>query len=278
MRTLIGTLLVLSAVPGARAQQPASPAFDVASVKRSPAPGGPNGPIAISMVGPRNGQFVATNMAVRALVAYAFSVPIARVVGGPGWIDSDRYEITARPPQSSPPTQNARMEGLLRALLLERFALATHTEMRQASIYTLVRGRADRLGPQLAPSALDCASGGPPFIPPRPGSASAEPPLRCNMTIGSDGKTTTMRGAVSVQDFARTLTSRLGAPVTDATGLTGRYNLTLRFATGDVTTTEPSEWPLLPDAIREQLGLKLETSRASLDFIVIDRIEQPTEN
>jgi hypothetical protein len=68
MRPLIVALLVLSAVPGARTQEPASPVFDVASVKRSPAPGGPSEPIAISMVGPRNGQFVATNMAARALV------------------------------------------------------------------------------------------------------------------------------------------------------------------------------------------------------------------
>src|SRR6185503_18225879 len=83
-------------------------------------------------------------------------IDAARIVGGPSWIDTDRFDITAK---AAAPTSPAQLTLMLRTLLADRFKLAAHTEMRDDSIYALVMARSDgRLGPNLHPAAADCAT------------------------------------------------------------------------------------------------------------------------
>jgi uncharacterized protein (TIGR03435 family) len=267
---LTAWLVLVGAVSAAR--QEAAPAFDVVSVK--PAAGSAL-QVAVSTIGFQNGHFTGINQSVRRLLVHAYEWPAARIAGGPGWIDTDRFDIGAR---AAAVTPDAHVRLMVRSLLRDRFQLSVHTEMREATVYTLARVRADRLGPRLVPSTLDCSNGGPPFDPPQKGQSVADLPRRCTMATFSDRRSTTYRAAVPISELAHTLSARLSTAVTDQTGLTGRYDIDLRFAPDSLSRAEPSEWPVLMRAIQEQLGLRLQSSKAPVEFLVIDRIERPSEN
>ena len=152
-------------VPGAtvlRAQDQAPerlPTFEVASVKENT-----SGESRAPMRTQPGGRFVATNVLLKGLIADAFldAQPLAfsRVLGGPEWIGSTRYDIVAKAStefQLSPDGPPRELLLMLRSLLQERFKLSAHRETRELPIYQLVVARADgRLGPQLRPSAVDC--------------------------------------------------------------------------------------------------------------------------
>jgi uncharacterized protein (TIGR03435 family) len=276
MRTALvaGAALVMVTV-GAAGQMPV---FDAASVK--PHVGGPP----VALMGTRGDQFTATNMPVRQLVAYAFALPASRVVGGPGWIDQDRFDITARPPEGAPPEQ---IRLMVRALFADRFKLATRRQMREATVYSLVRSRPDRLGDRIVPSTLDCAAvSAIPVTPPIPGQTidqMAAAPRRCTVSTFSNGTTTIMRaGRITMEDLARTLTQRLDTPVTDRTGLAGAFDFDLRYAAllsqPAIPPPDADQAPPIFTALSEQLGLRLEPAKAPLEFIVIDRVERPEAN
>jgi hypothetical protein len=136
------------------AQGPSSPVFEVASVT-------PNEVGGVSVLGQAGGRFTAKNVTARELlrVAYGTAGPLedTRIVGGPGWTGSDRYDLLAKIPDNAPPQLVALM---LRSLLAERFHLVVHTESRNLPIYALVMSGADgKLGPQLRP-VQDCGPSG----------------------------------------------------------------------------------------------------------------------
>jgi uncharacterized protein (TIGR03435 family) len=159
-------------------------------------------------------------------------------------------------------------------LLADRFKLTTHMEKREMPVLWLVLANKDgRLGPKLHRSTADC-----PLLPP----AGAAPPPVCIMGLTRASLTT---GGSPMIAFLNVFSQITGKTVVDRTGLTGLFEADLQWTpdapfTGAPETIQPYDpnGPSFTTAIREQLGLRLENRRDSVDVLVIDRIERPTEN
>ena len=280
-RRAIVTAAVATAI-GAEslAQSPAgsSVTFEVASVKPNVSRSG-----ASNSNEPRGG-YVATNMSLRRLIAIAYRMRLPtdreRIVG-PSWIDEARFDVNARTPAGA---RTEQVPDMLRALLADRFQLAAHTETRETPVYALVRARTDgQFGPQLTRSSLDCSkpgafrsgAGGP------DAAAVIETP-QCGIISNVDGNGAVMRGGGrSMADLAGNLTGRVNRDVIDRTGLSGTYDFVLRWTPENFQNTAGNAGPsqdgtLIFTALQEQLGLKLETQRGPVDFLIIDKIERPT--
>lgn len=290
-------------VPGPsplHAQAPAPealPRFEVASVKENV-----SGPGRMSAQTPGGGRLVMTNNPLKLLIAEAYIGPqpfvMSRVLGGPEWIESARYDINAKasaPFQPSPGGPPREMLLMLRSLLEERFKLVTHRETREMPIYELVLVKPDGTpGPGLRRSPNDCDAiiaavrgGAPP-----PARQPNEPPP-CGAMRGPAG---VLAGGVEMPQFASMLSLALadaggggreqGRLVVDKTGLTGRFAFGLRWTPIVMPTAPPPpDLPLPPIdpngpslfiAMEEQLGLKLQPATGPLDVVVIDSIERPT--
>ena len=276
-------------VPAARAepqaaaatlQTPAAQAADVAFEVASIRPNRSGSTAASSNSG--KGRLSVTNQTALALIAQAYGVRRDRLVGGPAWLDAERFDIAARAPENTPDNQIAPM---LRSLLAERFKLSVRTEMRDQPVYALVLANRDgRLGPNLKAStecdAKAMSSGvGSPGLLPRIDQPSTQTP--CGMRSISDGRGVFITaGARPLSDLARSLDGRADRFVIDRTGLTGTYNFELRFGRPDVQAVagQDGDLPIVFTALQEQLGLKLESDRGPVEFLVIDRVERPTEN
>ena len=277
MVALLGGTVVRTPALAQETNTPASaPAFEVASVKPNTSGSGS------SSARSGKGSFTIVNQPLRMLIVNAYGVRPDRVVGGPGWIDDMRYDVTARAPENTPDNQLSLM---MRTLLAERFKLVARTEVRDQPVYALVLARPDgRLGPDLKPST-ECSkapqSSGPrafglgaPSTPPVPGQLPG-----CGMRSFSDGRGSMMEaGARSLADLARALDGTGGRVVVDRTGLTGTYDFQLRFARENLQSpaTADSDFPTVFTALQEQLGLKLESQRGPVEFLVIDSVERPT--
>lgn len=150
---ICSTILV---APGLRAQMPQT--FEVASIRRNLTGNQQGGGLAAPQPG---GRFMAIGVTVRRLVADAYDG--LQVVGGPAWIDTDRFDVQARADGERSPTEIARM---LRPLLADRFALLVHTETREMPVYVLTAARPDgRLGPRLRESDATCTADARNFFP-----------------------------------------------------------------------------------------------------------------
>jgi len=276
---LLSVVMVVTAL----AQTPERvPTFEVASVKRNT-----SGDSRAPMRTQPGGRFVATNVLLKFLIAAAFGMPDppslidARILGGPEWIGSERYDINAKANIEFRPSPDGPARELLlmiRSLLEERFKLKAHRETRELPIYELVLARADRrLGPEMRKPAADCdaaiAAGIPP--PRQPG----EPPP-CGLM---GGPARTIAGGATMAQLAANLSVRLERLVVDKTGLTGRFAFNLAWTPDRMPTAEPPagvlpvdpNGPSLFTALQEQLGLKLEPARGPVDVLVIDRVEHP---
>jgi uncharacterized protein (TIGR03435 family) len=263
-----GVLLLagLVAVASARAQSPAAPAFEVASVK--PNTSGDSS----SRTSGRDSSFIATNTTVKMLILTAFNVKGFQLAGGPAWIESERFDVNGRPPEG---VKYSR--AMLRTLLEARFKLVTHTETREQPIYALVLARPDgRLGPQIKPTAtLDCT--------PAPGANPAGPlvsPCGLNSTVGGAAGKLTAVGQ-PLEGLAATLGNfELGRQVIDRTGLTGKYDFELQWSSDTLramgTTDAAAAAPGVFTALQEQLGLRLDSQRGPVEFVIIDSIDRPT--
>ena len=285
-------LIGRAAVP-IRGQEPERlPRFEVASVKPTTGPTGERGQ--------PGGRYTATRT-LRFFIADAFffgtPLQMSRVIGGPAWIDSDRYEINAQaatPWQRSPDGPPRELFLMIRSLLLDRFKLRTHMETRELPIYELVLARPDgALGPQLRRSTVDCdaliaavqAGGSPPARQPN------EPPPCGAMR----GPARVLAGGIPMSQFANMLTfvmADANGPagqadarlVVDKTGLSGRFAFTLAWTPERIPDAAPPpgvppidpNGPPLVTALQEQLGLKLQPARSPMDVVVIDGVEQLT--
>ena len=250
-------LLAGSALVSAQSPPPGGLAFEVASVKPNVS-GSYN-----STTRTVPGGFQATNTQLEPLIAYAYDVRPNQIAGAPGWTQSSRFDIQAR--TTGEPSGND-IRHMLRTLLAERFKLILHTETREQPIYALLAARDDsRLGADVKPSTRDCSGG----------------PTPCGVNMTTDGRGGALRGtAISLHDLAGTLTGIVGRTVVDRTGVTGAFDVTLRFTRDSTTADRPTgvagDAPSIFSALQEQLGLKLESSRGPVEFLVIDRVEQPT--
>jgi uncharacterized protein (TIGR03435 family) len=280
--------------------QAPGPEFEVASIKRNTSPTPTPGP----PPNPAGGQITLTWLPARFLATRAYpdlTTPLV-VEGLPAWADSERYDVTVR---FRPGATAAAQAAMWNTLLADRMKLRAHYESRSRAGYTLVLARADgRLGPQIRPSTIDC----PPVDPAKP--AAPNPVVReIASTVLSERRAPNAQeeatlmsqcgasgindrlyaGSTDIKGLMQSIAflGRLDGPITDATGLDGRYSIKLwtSRATAPLTAAagpaaEPAldEAPPLFTALQDQLGLKLERTTIEGKVLVVDHIERPTEN
>ena len=263
----------------AQSQTPAGTrlTFEVASIKRNVS-GDPGASIRVQP----GGQITVTNNSLYNLIRNAYGTQRFEMIPGanlPSWIDSDKWDILAKPPAGAPEVQE-QMQLRLRSLLEDRFKLVARREMREMPIYELVVVRSDgQLGKQIKPSGDECAAQG------RARAAGEQPPPMppggfCGTR--SNNGTVSMKG-VPLSNFVRNLGGMTGRFVIDKTGLTGPYDLDLQWtpdpaAGGPQAAPGPGDGASLFAAIQEQLGLKLEAKRGPVEVLIIDSAERPTED
>ena len=253
------------------------PSFEVASVKQNR-----SGEFFGSFGYEPGGQLVVVNNPVRTLIRSAYSVQNYQILGGPEWTSSDRYDVSARA-AGNPSAEQLKL--MLRRLLGERFKLVARRETREIPIYALVSAQPGRpVGPDLRRAAVDCRAiaadaekrGIAPQLPQPQGSRPA-----CG-TRSSPGLM--MGTGVSMADVAGNLAGPAGRMVVDKTGLSGSWDLDLKYVSDQPSPPIPGLPPALSDgaslftALQEQLGLKLESQVAPVDVLTIVSIERPTEN
>jgi len=224
------------------------------------------------------GTFLASNMLLRDLIAFAYGLEPFQIEGAPGWIGDMRFDVTLKAdanvgPVAIGPTPIGLQ--LARVVLAERFAFQAHRETRERPVFALVRTRQDgSLGPRFKQSATDCAAlaieagkSGAPW-PPR----SADGRILCGLQ--TRGNTLTAGGYPMVE-FRRFLTGQTQRVVIDRTGLRGAWDFELTFTPPDVAAAASTDTPSLFTALQEQLGLKLEATRGPAEVLVVDRIQRP---
>ena len=276
-----GALAVIAAISLSGQTQP-RPKFEVASVK-------PSSEQRFMAVRPLRGGRLAATATVRMHIINAFGLAPYQVVGGPAWIDSDRYAIDAKAEKSD--ASRADLMLMLQSLLEDRFQLRSHRETRDLPAYALVVSKG---GPKL-PVPKDVACVDPNSD---PGSAPGQPPtVPCGrVKIVMDSSRVQMIGAaVPMAELAKMLSGALGRSVIDKTGYTAKFDLHLEFTpdlgtaglpAGAVPAADPSGAPAPADvvnpsiftAVQEQLGLKLESSKSPVEVLVIDSVAKPTAN
>jgi uncharacterized protein (TIGR03435 family) len=214
----------------AQQSQPARLTFDVVSVKRSaPDAGG-------SMVGDGRGQYQAINVPLRVTITNAWNLRDHQIVGAPDWLARDRFDILAKEPEGTFTDEQRRL--MMQVLPIERFKLQAHVETREMPIYNLVLLRADgRPGPELKPTAVDCAAlrkqraggGATPADPPRP-IPNIDERVPCNQRgfFGPQGVTINASGR-TLEQIATTLGTYADRTVVNKTGLKGEYDMLLKF-------------------------------------------------
>jgi uncharacterized protein (TIGR03435 family) len=307
----VGALNAARAPAQAAAPVATGPSFEVAAIK-------PNnsGDARVAMLGEPGGRFTATNVTPSMLIQQAYRLQGGRggspggnslIVGAPAWVYSDHFDIVAKADAAAPANQ---MSDMMKSLLAERLKLGAQGESREQQVFAIVLARSDgTLGPQLRHSAIDCAAPatargrGP--VPERAGgqrgaagAAGREgpgpdglPPLApgerppCGMRIGPGN---VIGGGVMLPQLANSLSPFVNRIVLDRTGLSGGFDLDLRWmpdlqgrGTPPPGAPAPAIDPDLPTiftALQDQLGLKLESTRSQVDVLVIDYIEPPTED
>jgi uncharacterized protein (TIGR03435 family) len=249
-------------------------AFDVASIKRTPADTGPGADFSAEP----GGRLHARNNEVANFITNAYGVPNYAVIGGPEWMRADRYDIDAR---AGGERSRAEMMLMLQALLTERFQFRMHRETRELPAYvlTVARGGA-RLTPSKDGGCVDRSPANRNTLP-----ASETRPGCGNNNLSSRGATPpNMRWTavhVDMASVAAALAIFFRRPVVDRTGLTGFYDIRLELppvqpATIDGGAVDPGASVFT--VLQEQLGLRVEEGRGPVDVLVVDRLERPTGN
>jgi uncharacterized protein (TIGR03435 family) len=226
------------------------------------------------------GRFRATFVTLRELITAAHDVRAGRIVDGPEWIRSDRFDIVAHAPGNFDPEQT---HAMMRGLLEDRFSLAVRREKRRTPTYSLVwadgRRRPGR-GIRAPAPCRDRAGATSTGQVPRP-SAPAADDCRSSSGFGT-GRLSVRRGPVSA--LLPLLGAAVGREVFDKSGLRGTYDIDVTW-----TTSADAGFPFAPPggpdadslasiftAVREQLGLKLEPAIEELEVLAIQRVERPT--
>ena len=266
--------------------------FDVASVKPNP-PGtminlvNPNMPLDSGDAYPGNTTLFSANMPAFFYIAFAYKLPsyqinslISQLPKWGKWTGQG-FNIQAR--AASPATKD-QMRLMMQSLLADRFKLAIHWEKRQVPSYDLVAIKPGKTGPQMQPhdDKTPCKPYAPPSGDP---SIPGQLPAYCGGLVGGGGPGgIDMSGRdVTAAQLADWISEKVQRPVIDKTGFSGGFDITLntrfhmtpdelkQFGIGDIRAA-------YLEAIRDQLGLKLESSNASADFLIVDRIEEPSPN
>jgi len=281
MRTIRGANLVILAAGLAFGQTaPAPLTFEVASIKPN---SGDDRRIGIQFM--PGGGLRTTGTTLKFLVTFAYDVRDFQVSGGPGWLNSDRFDIVAKSGGSENATQDdmrnmtdeqmktaaEQMRLKLQALLADRFQLTIHRESKEQPVYALVIGKN---GSKLQESKVQ-----------------QKGDRRRMMRMGRGELT---GDGVGLEMLAENLSSQLGRPVIDRTGLKGDFDFKLTWTPdpgqsmagfggppppgADAPPPPDPNGPSIFTAVQEQLGLRLESQKGPVNLIVIDRVEKLSEN
>jgi uncharacterized protein (TIGR03435 family) len=255
--------------------------FDVADIKLSPPDAKPNGGLQ------PGGRIDVQGVTMKELIALAWDTNDDELVAGaPKWFDVTKYTLVAKAPTSIAGTaDNLQIDFddlrlMLRALLVERFNLTTHTEDRPVSAYTLVvdKPKLQRADPA---NRTTCING------PAPG---AKDPRDANPMLNRLVTCQNMTMAQFAEDLPRIAAGYIKEPVVDATGLDGAWDFTLNFTgvarlqapgaagAGALGASDPTGALSLFDALQKQLGVKLEMHKRPMPVLVIDHVEEKPIN
>jgi len=239
--TSIGIVLMVAATAAYSQDAPPRAEFEVASVKAvrdAPPTAQMNGDIS-------HGKLTLNYAPLRQIIAVAWTVQAANIDGGPGWLNTERYQIEARAEQSD--TSEAQVRIMLRTLLEDRCHLKMHRESKLLRRYTLMAARG---GPKVQ-------------------KAGNEEKDFCVLNMDSPKKELVCQKS-PILGLANALSNLLQSPVVDETGLSGFYDFTLSWEGDDILSA-------VPDAM-ERLGLKLEMKKVPAEVLVIDNVERPSGN
>ncbi len=266
---LVATAMVVIAVPvalgllsarrvSAQAASAPLPSFEVASIR--PAHSGQNG----MSIGWQPSRFNAQHTPLKNLVEDAFGVHDYQVLGAPGWLDRDRYDVDAKidEPQhfpADPEREGRKVSLMVQSMLIDRCKLKFHRTTKELPIYQLVLAKG---GPRLQEA-------------------------KSNKEFSTSNSDTQLKvtGATMPQ-LAEQLSAQLNRTVLDKTGLAGKYDFTLNYAPDHDQpapgygqgAAQPDAGPSIFSAIQDQIGLKLVAGKGPVEMIVIDHIEPPSPN
>jgi uncharacterized protein (TIGR03435 family) len=263
VKLLVVTIAVLAvAISGAHGQadKPAAEAtpitatFDVASIREN----------VKSVDGrshiywhPENGQFTTMNVTLRGLLQFAFDMPDVQIVNAPDWLGRRSFDVEAKAGKpvddwihtlDSVHAREAKNQ-MVQALLAERFALKTHRETRDLPAYVLVVAKGG--------VKLHEAKGGSRF---------------------DDGRSQITDSGATMATLADQIARVLGRPVVDKTEIAGRFDVTLKWTPDGSVPQSDTDPPSIFTAVQEQLGLKLESTKAPVPVLVVDHVEMPSAN
>ena len=271
------------------------PSFEVASVRAAT----PVGNSFRGLGGPQGNRFTMTGITLKYLLLYAYRLPIDptgadnRIIGGPVWIDSNRFDIQGKAEDSITNLSDDQARVMLQSLLENRFQLKAHLETREVQGFNLVvanGGLKMKLSEDQTPVGVTAG-------PPPPANTSglpvdargAVPRGMLRMTPNRSGRTLT-GSTVRIASLVSFLQTELGRPVTDKTevnalfdfaielGPRGFASAALQVATSaEPHTTAPNPVASLFTAIQE-IGLSLEPARVSMEVLVIESVQKPAEN
>ena len=236
------------------------PEFEVATIK----PAGLSPGLGLNVTAT---ELRARSISLKDLIAFTFELHPAQVSGLPDWAETEGYEIVAKLPQGGDPS-DVQIRTMLKNLMQTRFGVAFHTEKRELSVYTVSIGKNGPAGLKMVKNTTN------------------------GQRIGAQGLGRTLFSGITMADFAAQLQLRvLDRPVIDRTGLTDRYDFTLNWRPDEfqfpraiaaqrayAVAAGADALPDLFTAVQEQLGLKLDATKAPVDVLVIDKLSKPSEN
>ncbi|MGA2880786.1 MAG: TIGR03435 family protein [Bryobacteraceae bacterium] len=237
----------------------ANPSFEVATIK----PSKPDTPGRLYRLNGR--RFTTVNTTVSDLMTFAYGLHPRQIAGGPPWMVTQKYDVEAQPDGEGQPSDK-QWKTMFQKLLADRFQLTVHHEQKELAVYAIVVGKT---GHKLTKSA---------------GDPNGLPGLFFRGLGVLPGRNATMA------DFAGVMqTAVLDRPVVDQTGLPGRYDFLLTWTPDETQfgglgikvpppTDKADAPPDLFTAIQQELGLKLESTKAPVEVLVVDKVEKPTEN
>jgi uncharacterized protein (TIGR03435 family) len=286
-RILVGGALLFTSVVAAASRlnsQSAQPlgqkrlSFEVASVKSDQSDAAATSRFAL---GPGDAfapgaLFAATNQPLIVYLRFAYKLGQTDLMDLPGWVYEERFDIEARAPGT--PTKDG-MRLMMQSLMAERFELRTHTERRTQSMFHLVLVKAGKTGPQLQrhPDDGSCTTAPRLELPPIPcGSVGPVPASRAGRArIVANGVTMTR-----IANFLKNPSTGVDRPVIDHTGLSGAFDMSVEWSLAPdpaqpFSSQVEDVGPTFLEALRQQLGLTLKSTKGLVDVLVIDHVERP---
>lgn len=239
------------------------------------------------------GRFaISTNVFTLVALAYGkdcvSAAQLGLLSGGPGWVTSDQFTIQATMPEGTPGyTRHQLLNGqaprigmMIQTLLTERFKVTIHRENREMSVYALTVAKG---GPKLqASQELNCDPTSGPSLPAQR-APDQKPPCISGFNVNRKGHFNVFLDGTTVGGLAQLLSAALERPVVDRTGISGIFDIHFESSREDtmfhrMPVDPPDNPPSVFDAIQQQLGLKLESTKAPVEVLIIDHAEKPAEN